>query len=64
MLTSNDEEVTHSPDRSPAVQGSKLAGDWEILEVYLVSNFRILDWKFSFCFQLVASFYYSGFWEH
>ncbi|XP_023645299.1 nuclear pore complex protein NUP160 isoform X3 [Capsella rubella] len=35
MLTSNAEEVTHSPDRSPAVQGSKLAGDWEILEVYL-----------------------------
>jgi nuclear pore complex protein Nup160 len=35
MLTSNDEEVTHSPDRSPADQGSKLAGDWEILEVYL-----------------------------
>ncbi|KAL1222173.1 Nuclear pore complex protein [Cardamine amara subsp. amara] len=34
MLTSMDEEVTHSPDRSP-VQGSKLAGDWEILEVYL-----------------------------
>ncbi|WZZ08559.1 hypothetical protein YC2023_094480 [Brassica napus] len=27
--------VTHSPDRNPAVQGSKLAGDWEILEVYL-----------------------------
>ncbi|CAN7030533.1 unnamed protein product [Brassica rapa subsp. trilocularis] len=25
-------EVTHSPDRNPAVQGSKLAGDWEILE--------------------------------
>ncbi|CAH2035197.1 unnamed protein product [Thlaspi arvense] len=35
MLTYTDEEVTHSPDRSPAVQGSKLAGDWEILEVYL-----------------------------
>ncbi|XP_024008157.1 nuclear pore complex protein NUP160 [Eutrema salsugineum] len=35
MLTSTDEEVTHSPDRSPAVQGSKLAGDWEVLEVYL-----------------------------
>lgn len=39
MLTSADEEVTHSPDRNPAVQSSMLAGDWEILEVYLVSNF-------------------------
>ncbi|CAG7897325.1 unnamed protein product [Brassica rapa] len=27
-----EDEVTHSPDRNPAVQGSKLAGDWEILE--------------------------------
>lgn len=39
MLTSTEDEVTHSPDRSPAVQSSNLAGDWEILEVYLVSNF-------------------------
>uniref|UniRef100_A0A0D3DKP7 Uncharacterized protein n=1 Tax=Brassica oleracea var. oleracea TaxID=109376 RepID=A0A0D3DKP7_BRAOL len=30
-----EDEVTHSPDRNPAVQGSKLAGDWEILVVYL-----------------------------
>ncbi|VVB11793.1 unnamed protein product [Arabis nemorensis] len=35
MLASTDEEVTHSPDRNPAVQGSTLAGDWEILETYL-----------------------------
>ncbi|KAJ4895010.1 SUPPRESSOR OF AUXIN RESISTANCE1 [Raphanus sativus] len=35
MLTSTEDEVTHSPDRSPAVQSSNLAGDWEILEVYL-----------------------------
>ncbi|CAA7046484.1 unnamed protein product [Microthlaspi erraticum] len=35
MLTSTDEEVIHSPDRNPAAQGSKLAGDWEILEVYI-----------------------------
>ncbi|KAF8116365.1 hypothetical protein N665_0019s0043 [Sinapis alba] len=35
VLTSTEDEVTHSPDRSPAVQSSKLAGDWEILEVYL-----------------------------
>ncbi|WZZ78583.1 hypothetical protein YC2023_099155 [Brassica napus] len=31
----DEDEVTHSPDRNPAVQGSKLAGDWEILVVYL-----------------------------
>ncbi|CAN8290175.1 unnamed protein product [Cochlearia groenlandica] len=35
MLTSTEQEVTYSPDRSPAVEGSKLAGDWEVLEVYL-----------------------------
>lgn len=39
LLTSTEDEVTHSPDRSPAAQSSNLAGDWEILEVYLVSNF-------------------------
>ncbi|KAG5397708.1 hypothetical protein IGI04_019522 [Brassica rapa subsp. trilocularis] len=35
LLTSTEDEVTHSPDRSPAAQSSNLAGDWEILEVYL-----------------------------
>ncbi|CAN6893350.1 unnamed protein product [Brassica oleracea] len=30
-LVGQEDEVTHSPDRNPAVQGSKLAGDWEIL---------------------------------
>ncbi|KAG2320487.1 hypothetical protein Bca52824_013700 [Brassica carinata] len=35
LLTSTEHDVTHSPDRSPAVQNSNLAGDWEILEVYL-----------------------------
>ncbi|WZZ60587.1 hypothetical protein YC2023_060694 [Brassica napus] len=35
LLTSTEDEVTHSPERSPAAQSSNLAGDWEILEVYL-----------------------------
>ncbi|KAL0706517.1 hypothetical protein Bca4012_072943 [Brassica carinata] len=32
LLTSTEDEVTHSPERSPAAQSSNLAGDWEILE--------------------------------
>ncbi|CAH8297272.1 unnamed protein product [Eruca vesicaria subsp. sativa] len=35
LLTSTEDEVTHSPDDSHAFQSSNLAVAWEILEVYL-----------------------------